>query len=146
MNEDGDEDIVMRDNNSVYIKYANQNFSQRAGFAPIYFPTLENPNFTQQQITRNIKYADQNREVKNFQTIGQNYERLLLSWTNSTLIGDKPDAYLIKLNHRIDTFNDRDQIIDDIGEDAIHKVYILVLPEGTSLTGLEINGYEDDIE
>jgi hypothetical protein len=47
-------------------------------------------------------------------------------------MGDKPDGYLIKLNQRIDTFNDKDESSAyELEEEEIHKKYILVLPEGT---------------
>jgi len=51
---------------------------------------------------------------------------------NSGLMGDKPDAYLIKLNQRIDTFNDKNES-DTYGldDEEFNKKYVLVLPEGT---------------
>lgn len=47
-------------------------------------------------------------------------------------MGDKPDGYLIKLNQRVDTFNDKNDS-DEYGldEEEINKKYVLVLPEGT---------------
>ncbi|MBU0626186.1 hypothetical protein KKG31_07780 [Patescibacteria group bacterium] len=43
--------------------------------------------------------------------------------------GDKPDGYLIKLNQRVDTFNDKDEREQyEADEEAINKKYILILP------------------
>jgi len=44
-------------------------------------------------------------------------------------------GYLIQINHRFDTFNDKEQIIGEVSEAKIDKGYILVLPEDSSLSG-----------
>lgn len=53
-------------------------------------------------------------------------------------------GYLIQINHRFDTFNDKEQIIGEVPEAKIDKGYILVLPEDTSLTGkIKLDGFNN---
>jgi hypothetical protein len=58
----------------------------------------------------------------------QTFETISFSWLNSQFLWDSPDWYLIKINQRVDTFHDKDQIIDSFNTDKINKKYILVVP------------------
>jgi hypothetical protein len=75
-----------------------------------------------------IKIYSSDFEVKNFRMWWQTFETINFSRLNSEFMWDKPDWYLIKINQRIDTFHDKDQIIDSFNTDRINKKYILVAP------------------
>jgi len=48
---------------------------------------------------------------------------------NSSLMGDKPDGYLIKLNQRVDTFNDKNESSEyELDDEDFNRKYVLVLP------------------
>jgi hypothetical protein len=117
---------MMRDANTVYVKYRNENNSNETNAA------LEDPDETYYEYNiknierlekkqdegyikiRNIslKMRDPLQEVKNFKAKGQTFDTLTFGWLNSIFGGDETDGYLIKLNHRIDTYEDKDQIYD----------------------------------
>jgi hypothetical protein len=75
-----------------------------------------------------IKIYSPDFEVKNFKMWWQTFETISFSRLNSLFMWDNPDWYLIKINQRIDTFHDKDQIIDSFNKDKINKKYILMLP------------------
>jgi len=91
INHDNKNDIIMRDQNNIYIKYANQenkygntNFSSNYYVYELNDPDdLRNdektePNYDGYVDIGNIalKLADENREVKNFKMQGQDFESI----------------------------------------------------------------------
>ena len=157
INDDGNDDIIMRDSNSIYIKYAEQNTvtnSDKTTYHWQYYvsPILDDPeeldNLTDANgyvtinsqwgllsFTNNIslKIYDKDREVKNFRMQGQSFDSISFSWTNNDIMGDDVDGYLIQLNHRVDTHHDKYHPLSFMSNALIDRVYALVLPEWTTI-------------
>ncbi|MCF7835432.1 phage tail protein, partial [Candidatus Gracilibacteria bacterium] len=154
MNKDNKKDILMRDNNNVYIKYHSQNEeypnTKHNTKYYIYNYSLDS-YYGLESITDegylsiqdiDIKIYSEDNEVKNFKMRGQNFENISFGFMNSEILGDIPDGYLLKINQRIDTFFDKDEIIDSNNKDKISKKYILIVPKGTEYTGYKIKTEE----
>jgi len=157
INDDGEDDIIMRDSNSIYIKYAEQNTitnSDQTSYNSQYYvsPVLNDPadldNLTDNNgyitvsaqwgflsFTNNIslKIYDKDREVKNFRMQWQSFDSISFSWSNSMVMWDNPDGYLVQLNHRVDTHHDKYHPLTFMSNALIDRVYALVLPVGTTL-------------
>ncbi len=140
INKDNKKDIVMWDSHSIYTKYNNQEdqYPSTKTYTNYYaynnwLVTLKDlPEITNQWYLEiwdiSIKIYSPDFEVKNFKMWWQTFETISFSRLNSLFMWDNPDWYLIKINQRIDTFHDKDQIIDSFNKDKINKKYILMLP------------------
>ncbi len=140
LNKDNTKDIIMWDAHNIYTKYYDQIDTQPN--TKIYTSYYAYNNWLVQpqdlsEITNewylqiwdiSIKVYSPNFEVKNFKMWWQTFETISFSWLNSQFLWDSPDWYLIKINQRVDTFHDKDQIIDSFNTDKINKKYILVVP------------------
>lgn len=157
INQDAADDVLMRDNQNIYVKYANQNSinnSDKTTFYSRYYVSqvLQTPeqleNITDNRWYLNIssqwwflwftdtlklKVYDRHREVKNFRMQWQSFDDISLSWTLNDIMGDSTDGYLVQLNHRIDTHHDKYGPLSFISPALIDRVYVLVLPEDTTL-------------
>ncbi len=159
-NDDNTDDILLRDNNNIYIKYGDQDSDDGANHYTKFYHTnaFDNPQelydaidgqwyiSIQESIGQSfkLKVADTNRSVRNFRIKGQSFDNITLWRTNSDTYGMQTSGYLIQINHRFDTFNDKEQIIGEVAEAKIDKWYILVLPEDTSLSGkIKIDEYNN---
>jgi len=55
-----------------------------------------------------------------------------MSWINHDSFGETVDGYLIKLNHRIDTYHDKDTNFRFLDDKFLNKRYILMLPNDSN--------------
>jgi hypothetical protein len=156
VNQDNADDIIMRDSQNIYVKYANQNFinnSDKTTFHSRYYVSqvLQTPQqleiitdnwyltimsqgwFLSFTDTLRLKVYDRHREVKNFSMQWQSFDDISLSWMTNDSMGDSVDWYLVQLNHRIDTHHDKYAPLSFISPALIDRVYVLVLPEDTVL-------------
>ena len=140
-------DIIMRDENNIYIKYANQEniYEDETFFDEYYVHELDSPDDLRNNSKTEplndgyvdigditLKLADEGWEVKNFKMQWQDFESISFGWMNSSLMGDKPDGYLIKLNQRVDTFNDKNESSEyELDDEDFNRKYVLVLPNWT---------------
>lgn len=150
INKDNKKDILMRDSNNIYLKFNSQednnpNTKYNSKYYIYNYP-IENYNSIQ-LITKDwyldiqdidIKIYSENQEVKNFKMLWQTFDNISFGFLNSDIIWDNPDWYLLKINQRIDTFFDKDKIIDNNNKDKINKKYILILPKWTEYTWKKI--------
>lgn len=153
INNDKQKDLFMRDQNTVYIKYAeqNNNYNTKGGnslekFFDRYY--VYQGNFGKRRIDTlqdiqqekwfaqfgdtEIKILDVMQEVKNFSLQGQNFESIQMGWKNSSVLGDKPKGYLIRYTDKIDNFFEKIQTFSFFGSRTTQRKYILVLPQDTS--------------
>jgi hypothetical protein len=86
-----------------------------------------------------VKVVSPVQEVKNFKMVGQSFDAIQLSWTNQTALWEPVDWYLIKLNHRIDTYHDKDDNFRFLDDKFLNKRYILVLPNETNYSWATID-------
>lgn len=140
LNKDNKKDIIMWDAHNIYAKYNNQADQQPNTKIYTDYYTYNNwlshpadlPEITNQWYLQiwdiSIKIYSSDFEVKNFRLWWQTFETISFSRLNSEFLWDKPDWYLIKINQRIDTFHDKDQIIDSLNTNKINKKYVLLLP------------------
>jgi hypothetical protein len=148
INKDGSEDIILRNDYSIYIKYGKQNSSFGGGgkTSTFYSKAIKNlkNEETRLEFDRNtrLKIYDQHEEVKHFQTYGQSFDTISIARKKSrerTVAG-----YLLKLTERIDHSPEKQEITNT----SIYKRFILVLPRGTAYTGLklELTNKTDTVE
>ncbi|MEI7918862.1 MAG: hypothetical protein WCH65_01245 [bacterium] len=127
LNNDSTNDILLYDNNSIYIKYGKQETEQLSAggnsLTTYYnkFYSYESEHFRNRAITSlqqlkdnsdeygyitindiTIKVVDKNKEVKNFKTDGQSFDNLQLSRKNSKKSGEPVDGYIIKVSTKVD--------------------------------------------
>lgn len=157
INQDNTDDIIMRDSQNIYTKYANQNFinnSDKTTFYTRYYvsQTLQTPEqletitdnrwyltiasqwwFLGFTDTLKLKVHDKHREVKNFRMQWQSFDDISLSWTLNDIMGDTVDGYIVQLNHRVDTHHDKYGPLSFISSALIDRAYVLVIPEDTVL-------------
>ncbi len=151
INKNGKEDVVMRDNNNIYIKYANQKseFKNARMYKnlhvytpPVFkFSYIDSYDDLLNKIVDENGYASFNgilvkvaspaQEIKNFKVTGQSFDAIQMSWLNQNTLWDTVDWYLLKLNHRIDTYNDKNILYRFLDDELLSKKYILLLPENT---------------
>ena len=97
----------------------------------------------------NVKLCDTNWEVKNFKYAWSDFDTITVSWTNSEKLWDIVAWYLVKLIHRVDLFDDKEQLINNSNRATFDKKYIVVLPKWTDTTNMKIkleDGSVVDIE
>jgi hypothetical protein len=153
INKDGKEDIVSWDDNSVYIKYANQDSDHQNArkYGSYYdistidsYEKLSNKADSEWYVDFwdiSVKLYSPSQEVKNFRAFGQSFDTIKLSWMHHAMIGESADGYLVKVNNRFDTYNDKDLLLDKkvLDDEFLRKRYILVLPKGTDYTWASID-------
>ncbi len=156
INNDNNNDILMYDNKTVYIKYAEQ---EQEHFSKWGNSITRNPSNTfysyAKEHTRNryissleqlrdnsdnygytdinnisIKIIDKNKEVKKFTTKGQTFDTLQMSWKNSKWLGESVDGYIIKITKKIDQ-NDIPRSFWDILGNRKKEQYVVLLPKNT---------------
>lgn len=143
INGDNGKDILRRDDNHVWIKYANQNPSQilpihtstiTTYVAPIRDTVDQRSRLTTQWylILHDIKLkvSDQDRSVKNLQVNAQDYDSFTISRTNSNR-QQSVSWYLIEINTIPDLYH-----LKWYGEvpKNLASRYVLFLPEGADTT------------
>ncbi len=148
LNNDKKPEVITRDENNIYIKYADDTeakIGQKFKTYTLITPQLKNKDTKYEQGGGSlrggkdkIKVYDQNREVKNFKIGGQTFDTLNFSWTNNKF--DDVDGYLMRISERVDGLlekNDLDKV-----------KYLLFLPNGTKIEGLrmQIEGQTFKIE
>lgn len=148
INNDKKADLIMRDTNNIYIKYANDAESQKnQNFKDYYFlsPTLKNVSKKYETLSSSflrkkeeIKLYDENDEVKNFKIEGQNFDTLSFSWTHNK--NNPIDGYLMRISERIDGLLEKN--------DLDNVKYILFLPDETKIQtdSLSLNKEKEQIE
>lgn len=160
LNKDKKNDLIMWDQNSVYVKYRwGNNMHENTKYNNKYYKyNIESyekllNNSEEWFIKINdiyLKLCDRNWEVKNFKYVWWDFDSIKVSRTNSQIIGDEPNWYLIKMIHRSDLFHDKEKIVSNSNKELFDKKYILALPKWWLLTwmriGLEEWNYQiDDI-
>jgi len=160
VNADGKDDILMRDKNSVYIKYNEQsdfyhNGAVWVGDDRFYVYPIDSIESLLEDVWADngykkvkifwFKFWDEYWEVKRFAVRWQSFERLKFSWLNSNFAGDEPGAYVIKFNQRVDTFYDQEQ--EYYNNDVVDKkkIYVLVLPKWTENFTWDLVDFEDGV-
>ncbi|MDD3263232.1 MAG: VCBS repeat-containing protein [Candidatus Absconditabacteria bacterium] len=153
------QDLVMRDNNSIYVKYAKQetqhkntkNNSSLFAYSPGIFSSYYINSYDDllEKTAKDDGYVDFGnisvkltssvQEVKNFRVAGQSFDAIQMSWINHDSFGETVDGYLIKLNHRIDTYNDKDTNFRFLDDKFLNKRYILMLPNDSNYSGSTID-------
>lgn len=152
INDNGMEDIILWDDTSIYVKFADQDAvfsSDKTRYHTRYYlaPRLQSPNALENISNADgyirvrdidIKVYSTHREVKNFRAAWQNFDSLSFGRTNSSVAGDNHSGYLMQLNHRIDTTHDKGAVFDFMNSDDIDLGYILVLPTNTATDTMQI--------
>ncbi len=140
------DDILLRDNRKIYIKYANQNSFVPSKKIKIYKKLYLNSywNRPEQYIKETLnndwykkiwdslfKIASVHYEVKNFKVNWQSYDSISISWTNSNKIQNMVSWYIVRFTQRADLFDTKFKIYNnkffDKSESPVQ--YILVLPD-----------------
>lgn len=158
LNKDNKNDLIMRDSNNVYVKYADQKFEHQNistnKSLHVYSPWIFSASYmdSYKQLVEkadkdwyvdfgdiSVKLVSNVQEVKNFKMIWQSFDAIQMSWTNHNTLWEESDWYLIKLNHRIDTYNDKDQNFSFLDDKFLNKRYILVVPSDINYSGATID-------
>jgi len=150
---DGNNDIILRDNHSIYIKYANQNDLHNSSIStnhhryyslsPInrpsdlerltdnngYINIRSNISFFGFSDTVRLKIYDIYQSSKWFTRQTQNMDNIIISRQNHSYMWENVDGYLIRVNNRIDTYHDKLSILSFISSRDIENQYIIILPE-----------------
>ena len=167
LNKDGVVDVLSWDSHGVYVKYGHQQVVPKTPPpTQSYDSTYYTYNYgwswymTNYNAVLNMVYPDGDwyipftnntsirlvhpyPEVKNFSVKAQNFDYVQFSWTTSKALWYEPAAYLVKLNHRIDTFTDKDKLFDLwLNQDLLHKSFVLFLPKWTDYSKAILNVWE----
>ena len=164
INNDNEKDLILRDGHNIYVKYRSDNnmmehrnlkYHQKYySYNITSYDELKNNSvdwFIKINDTR-VKLCDVYQEVKNFKYAWQDYDSIRVSRQSSENIGDYVDWYLIKMIHRVDQFNDKENLLRH-HEELFDKKYLLVLPKWAEITwkkleidrGTTINNIEQEI-
>ena len=141
----------MWDKHSIYIKYrngyTNYNNARYNDASNYYLYKIDSyedllPESNDWFIKIKWKYfklIDSNREVKNFKYVWETFDTIKISRSNSDNYGDNVDWYLVKMIHRVDQFNDHENLMHLWNnEEIFDKKYILVLPEQSAVTWMNL--------
>ena len=126
-----DHDIVLWDDNSIYLKCNGWSCNGAGWWYSTYYSTdtLDNIPYEEKWVNFDkdtvLKIADVNEEVKNRKVIGQTYDVLSFSWDLEAV-----DGYLIKLVDRIDYSYEKQDF------KSKQAYYVLALPKSASLSWL----------
>jgi len=163
LNQDSLVDVLSWDTHGVYIKYSHQQSLPKAQaslqsydknyyvydwwsrYIPSYHALLwaaypDGDGYVSFGNGLQVSLVHPYPEVKNFTVSSQDFDSVQFSWTAHTSLWYTPDAYLVKLNQRIDTFTDKDKLFDlGLPQSLLSKSYVLFLPKGTDYTGALLN-------
>lgn len=149
INNDDENDLILWDQNNVYIKYRDnntnhENIDYRDNLYEYridsYKDLLDNSEEWFVKIKDiYVKLCDENWEIKNFRYNGGDFDSIKVKWMNSISLWDKPKWYLVKMIHRVDLFNDKEIIVSNDNDELFDKKYVLVLPIGAPFTGTKIS-------
>ena len=148
INKDGKNDLILRDDHEIYIKYRDNNTSYaNTDYYNKYYVynissynnLVNNTNGCIANINNiNVKLCDTNREVKNFKYAWSDFDTISISWTNSSKLWDEAAGYLVRLIHRIDLFGDDEELVNNSNRQLFDKKYIVVLPKWTDIENMKI--------
>lgn len=130
MNQDKKADLIFWDSNSISIKYANKKDQDNYGKDGNYY--LITPELQKKQHYENlssqrfwskdkVKLYDDNREIKNFELLGQSFDTLSFSRKNT----DQSSGFIMRMSKSVDVFLEKTEASPN---------YVLFLPEGTIIT------------
>ena len=154
INWDSHSDLIMWDNHNVYIKYRNNNsnydnidYDDASYFYVYKIESYEDLMEDSDDWIVSIRYwwiiprylkvklVDTNWWVKNFKYSWQTFDSIKVSRLNSKNVWDKVDWYLVKMIHRVDQFNDKENLISQGNNSVLFdKKYVLVLPMWSEIT------------
>ncbi len=155
INGDGRSDLILWDENNIYVKYRwwnsnyeNIEYENASNFYVYKINSYDDLVSDSENWFVKIRYwgvlfskfifvkvVDTNREVKNFKYAGQTFDTIKVSWLNSKILWDNVDGYLVKMIHRVDQFNDREILLSQGNNSSLFdKKYVLVLPKWSEVT------------
>ena len=130
INGDQKNDMLLWDEHNVYIKYkagnteySNTWYSSSSRYYVYHIDSYEQllDDADENWIvkikdwlthTLKVKLVDKNWEVKNFKYVWQTFDSIKVSWSSNDIVWDSVDWYLIKMIHRVDQFNDHENLIN----------------------------------
>lgn len=132
MNKDGKTDLILRDQNNIYIKYANDNIPKQSGGSWKYYHIKLNLKNKTKKYEKaggsRFKVYDEAPEVKNFTLKGQNFDTLSFSRNHNP--HTNPKGYLMRIATQIENHPYK--------KNADLEKYALFLPKDTPLTGFTL--------
>lgn len=158
VNNDSQKDILLYDQNTVYLKLAGTPKITDTSTTVYATPIFNSPSDIKDSANTDgyiqirdlkLKVFDINYEVKNFKLQGQNFENIAFSWSNALFSNDDVQWYIVQLSKRVDTMKE-DRSNSDISSLGVPKVlrnqYVLVLPvSNQSYTGMLIDIKKSDL-
>ena len=157
MNNDQKNDMILWDDHNVYIKYKagnteypNEWYNSSSRYYTYHINSYEqllndaDENWIVKirdwiTHTLKVKLVDENWEVKNFKYVWQTFDSIKVSRSSSDIVWDIVDWYLIKMIHRVDQFNDHENLINQWNNSELFdKKYILVLPKWSLVTWMKL--------
>lgn len=136
MNSDKKSDLILRDQHTVWIKYADDAETQPSNTTTKYYlisPNLKNRDKEYESSNGSaFKLYDKLVEVKNFKLNGQTFDNLTLSRDNNQ--SSDQEGFLIRVSDRIDTQKEK------FNTDKYR--YILFLPQGSETSNTKLE-YQD---
>lgn len=151
INGDKKNDMILWDEHNIYIKYRawNSVFSGTDYNSRVYSYHVKSYDELLADADENwivkmkdwlthtlkVKLVDKNWEVKNFKYVWQTFDSIKVSWSSNDIVWDSVDWYLVKMIHRVDQFNDHENLINQWNNgELFDKKYILVLPKWSPIT------------
>ncbi len=155
INNDAKKDILLRDDQTIYVKYHKDTDEKVvSGWGHYVFPITSQTqlrSLANQYVTiwwAEFKLYAHDYEPKNFITKGQSYEEIILWRDNKNYQKkDAPDGYMLRMNNRADTFFEKEYLMWKMRK-QLDKQYVLVLPDDVDYTGKNIqfeNGNKSEI-
>ena len=135
LNQDALVDVLSRDTHGVYIKYSHQQVVSKKNISTLsydknyyvydggsrYIPSYnavlkaaypDGDGYVSFGNGLQVNLVHPYPEIKNFVVTSQEFDSVQFAWTSHFSLGYTPDAYLVKLNQRIDTFADKDKLFN----------------------------------
>lgn len=149
LNGDQHPDLILRDEGSVFVKYAQQYPIHDAPSTTHYRDYFEVPLVTKQwrlgdahgfvssRVGWRYKVRDHTHSVYNVSMVGQSFDSISLQRSQHWLFGLSADAYLMRLSARVDVLEDSSQLSTQIVDRYPHA-YILAVPQNTVMEGLRV--------
>lgn len=143
LNRDNEDEIIMWDQQQVWVKYSNPNKEEnKTVFTRLYrTPAFDSPRDVANEVSKGgrisvagstFKIRDVYTAPHGFAVEGQSYDTLSLSWDN-----EKSDGYLVQLAEKVNTRHDHLSVIGNGNETNVR--YALLLSSETNMDGLFIN-------
>ena len=125
LDKDWKNELIMWDNNNVFVKYFEK-WNTKGRSAIVIKPTLKEGSQKQYiaagwLFSNQIKVYDENAEIKNFELHWQNYDAISVSFDNDKFASTS--WYLLRMTERVDWFREKNSEKD--------TKYILFLPRGS---------------